>query len=371
MTTGGQLTDADAAERLVTAWNQTHAREVEAWDLQVQADVAEQEEQQRQAQAEEERLRADEERLKEDERKELEKKRPKINDFDDDKMVGDFVLPRPSQFAIGKLKSFSFTELWYFTEEGCSEAQESSRALPDDAYGITRIDDLVALKPVTAFKASKNVIPDADLSWRQMNVGKNTMLRHMELCNWPSKHVDLFARFYLHLELDPMRSRPNGERVLIAYQAKVRRQWHDDIARGQGFNIAQINQRLLATVAEEVWDAIRLEAVRKVSEPLDVSKPLANELPSHTTTTLSPLSQTYHCHCHAAIRKPLCLLMILSHRRKPLHTRLSYKPCQPPCQRQCHTIPFAMPCQSLHDPNHYPPFPLPRPANSPSMPTVN
>ena len=265
MTTGGQLTDADAAERLVTAWNQTHAREVEAWDLQVQTDVAEQEELQRIAQAEEERLKAEEERQKDEEQKELEKKRPKINDFDDDKMVRDFVLPRPSQFAIGKLKSFSFTELWYFTEEGCSEAQESSRTLPDDAYGITRVDDLVALKPVTAFKASKNVIPDADLSWRQMNIGKNTMLRHMELCNWPSKHVDSFARFYLHLELDPMRSRPNGERVLLAYQAKVRRQWHDDIARGQGFNIAQINQRLLATVAEEVWDAIRLEAVRKVS----------------------------------------------------------------------------------------------------------
>ena len=274
MTTGGQLTDADAAERLVTAWNQTHAREVEAWDLQVQTDVAEQEELQRLVQAEEDRLRAEEERQKEDELKEIEKKRPKINDFDDDKMVGDFVLPRPSQFAIGKLKSFSFTELWYFTEEGCSEAQESSRTLPDDAYGITRVDDLVALKPVTAFKASKNVIPDADLSWRQMNIGKNTMLRHMELCNWPSKHVDSFARFYLHLELDPMRSRPNGERVLLAYQAKVRRQWHDDIARGQGFNIAQINQRLLTTVAEEVWDAIRLEAVKKVNISLTCYFPL-------------------------------------------------------------------------------------------------
>ena len=345
MTTGGQLTDADAAERLVTAWNQTHAREVEAWDLQVQADVAEQEEQQRQAQAEEERLRADEERLKEDERKELEKKRPKINDFNDDKMVGDFVLPRPSQFAIGKLKSFSFTELWYFTEEGCSEAQESSRALPDDAYGITRVDDLVALKPVTAFKASKNVIPDVDLSWRQMNVGKNTMLRHMELCNWPSKHVDSFARFYLHLELDPMRSHPNGERVLIAYQAKVRRQWHDDITRGQGFNIAQINQRLLATVAEEVWDAIRLEAIRKVSEPLDVSKPLANELPSHTTTTLSPLSQTYHCHCHAAIRKTTMSFddTITSSQTPAYAPIIQTLPTTMPTPMPCHSVRHAMP----------------------------
>lgn len=172
-------------------------------------------------------------------------------------------MPRPSQFAVGKLKSYSFIELWYFTEEGCSEAQETNRTLPEDAYGITRVDDLVALKPVTAFKASKNAIPDADLTWRQMNIGKNTMLRYMETCDWPRKHIESFARFYLHLELDPMRSRPNGERVLLTYQAKVRRQWHDDLSRGQGFNIAQINHTLLASVAEEVWDTIRLDAMRK------------------------------------------------------------------------------------------------------------
>jgi hypothetical protein len=304
MTVGGQLTNEGAAERLVAAWNQTHTHEVEAWDLQVLADVAEQEEQQRLNQAEEDRLRAEDERQKDDEQKELEKKRPKINDFNDDRMVGDFVMPRPSQFAIGKLKSFNFIELWYFTEEGCSEAQESNRTLPEDAYGITRVDDLVALKPVVAaFKASKNVIPDTDLSWRQMNIGKNTMLRYMELCSWPLKHVKSFARFYLHLELDPMRSRPNGERILLAYQAKVRRQWHDDIARGQGFNIAQINQRLLATVTEEVWDTIRLEAIRKVSFLLSMLKlPFAdNSFPTPSPSLPLMSSQTRHCHCHPAL----------------------------------------------------------------------
>jgi len=152
-------------------------------------------------------------------------------------MVSDFVLPRPLQFTIGKLKSFSFTELWYFTEEGCSEAQESSRTLPDDAYGIMQVNDLVALKPVTAFKALKNI-------------SKNMMLQYMELCNWPLKYVESFAKFYFHLELNPMHLRPNWERVLLAYQSKVQHQWHDNIAQGQGFNIAQINQRLLTTVAK-------------------------------------------------------------------------------------------------------------------------
>ena len=228
--TGRHLNDAAAAEQLATAWNQMHTQGVEAWDLQAQADVAEQEEQHMIAEADEARLRAEDKGQKEDERKELEKKHPKTNDFDNNKMVGDFVMPRPSQFAVGKLKSFSFIKLWYFTEEGCSEVQETNRTLPEDAYGITQVNDLVTLKPVTAFKASKNAISDADLTWRQMSIGKNTMLCYMEICNWPQKHAESFARFYLHLELDPMRSCPNRERVLLAYQAKVRCQWHEDIA---------------------------------------------------------------------------------------------------------------------------------------------
>ena len=265
MANNGQVNNNQAAEQLTAAWNQTHAQEVEAWLQQVQADLAEQEELTRLAEEEEDRRRAEDERLKDEERKEQEKKKPKIGDFDEGRMVSDHVIPRPSQFAIGKLKSFNFVELWYFTDEGCHEAQDSSRAQSDDAYGLTKIDDLVALKPVASFKASRNVIQDADLTWRQMNIAKNNMLRYMDLCGWPPRHSQSFAHFYFNLELDPMRARPNGEKVLILYQAKVRRQWHDDLSRGEGFNISQINQRLLSAVAEEVWDTIRTDAIKKVS----------------------------------------------------------------------------------------------------------
>ena len=163
-----------------------------AWDLQAQADVAEQEQQHMIAEADEARLRADNECQKEDEWKELEKKHPKINDFDNNKMIGYFIMPRPSQFPVGKLKSFSFIKLWYFTEEGCSKAQETNRTLPEDTYGIMQVDDLVALKPVTAFKALKNAISDADLTWRQMNISKNMILHYMEICDWPQKHMESF-----------------------------------------------------------------------------------------------------------------------------------------------------------------------------------
>ena len=265
MAANGQVNNDQAAEQLTAAWNLTHTQEVEAWHQQVQADLAKQEELTRLAEEEEDRRRAEDKRLKEEEKREQEKKKPKIGDFDENRMVSDHVIPRPSQFAIGKLKSFNFVELWYFTDEGCHKAQDSSRAQSDDAYGLTKVDDLVVLKPVASLKASRNVVSDTDLTWRQLNVGKNTMLRYMDLCGWPSRHTQSFAHFYFNLELDPMRARPNGEKVLIIYQAKVRRQWHDDLSRGEGFNISQINQKLLSTVAEEVWDTIRTDAIKKVS----------------------------------------------------------------------------------------------------------
>ena len=108
-----------------------------------------------------------------------------IGNFDENRMVLDHIIPRPSQFAIGKLKSFNFVQLWYFTDEGCHKAQDSSRAQSDDAYGPTKVDDLVVLKPVASPKASQNVILDTNLTWRQLNDGKNTMLQYMDLCGWP------------------------------------------------------------------------------------------------------------------------------------------------------------------------------------------
>ena len=265
MVNNEQVNNDHAVEQLTAAWNLTHEQEVEAWRQQVQVQSAEQEELARLAEEEEERRQAHEEGLKDEEKKEQEKTRPKIANFDEGRMVSDHVMPQPSQFAIGKLKSFNFVELWYFTDEGCHEAQDSSRAQSDDAYGLTKIDDLVALKPVASFKALRDVVPDADLTWRQLNVSKNAMLWYLEVCGWPPKHIQYFALFYFNLEVDPMRSQPHGEKVLTIYQAKVKRQWHDDLARGEGFNIAQINQKPLSAVAEEVWDTVRTDAIKKFS----------------------------------------------------------------------------------------------------------
>ena len=75
---------------------------------------------------EEESLRLEDECQKEEEQKELEKKQLKINDFNDDKMVGDFIMPCPSQFALGKLKSFSLQNFGTSLKKGALKPRNSA-----------------------------------------------------------------------------------------------------------------------------------------------------------------------------------------------------------------------------------------------------
>jgi hypothetical protein len=215
---------------------------------------------------EEERARLEEEeRLAEAERKEQEKKKPKINDFDENRMADSLITPRPSPFALNKLKNLEYVELSYFTPEGCATAAEESKSTSEEAFGLTKLDDFVALKPVASFRASKNVIKDKDLTWRQMTMGKSSMLHHMNKLGWPEKHINALAHFYFVLEDHPMRLRPNGDKILIIFQATIRREWHDALDRNEGFNIAKINPETLRAVADQFYDSKRDEGLNEVS----------------------------------------------------------------------------------------------------------
>jgi len=158
----------------------------------------------------------------------------------------------------------------------------------------------------------------------------------MELCDWPQKHMESLAHFYFNIELKPMQSQPNNERVLITYQAKVRWQWHDDLTRGQGFNITPMNQKLLSTMAEEVWDVVKLDAIRKVSNP---------SLPSFSRDThwqsppphpsSNPLDQHLPCHHHMPYHNALAIPCQHRH-TMPLPSLMPFTYAIPMPHQPCH-----------------------------------
>ncbi|KAF8808794.1 hypothetical protein BYT27DRAFT_7255060 [Phlegmacium glaucopus] len=275
-----QITPQQAVEQLKTAHNTDRQARIEAWDDQVRQEQELIEQQALLQREEEERMRQEEEKAAEAERKELEKKKPKINNFDENRTGDEVIAPRPSPFAINKLKNFDYVELSYFTPEGCAAAMEDkdmSKAVADEAFGIAEVNGIMALRPIASLKAAKNVIRDRDLTWRQMTMGKNAMLHHMNKLGWPEKHINALAHFYFKLEDHPMRLRPNGDEILIIIQAVVRREWHDALERREGFNITNINETTLRTIADEYHDKKRAEGLVEVSH-------LANLYVSHRLT---------------------------------------------------------------------------------------
>ena len=203
--------------------------------------------------------------LQEAEKAEAEKKKPKMKDFDDAITVSDFIAPRPAQYALRRIEDFEYVELWYFTPEGCADATQRQLTQHDDTFGLTKVDDIVTLKSVSSLKASRNVIPDAELSFRQMSMAKNTFLPLMTKYQWSAKSVAAFAQLYTQLELHHYRQREFGERALITYQARVRREWHDQLKLGSAFNIGIINEDLLHGIFKEIMDKAQMLSLSEVS----------------------------------------------------------------------------------------------------------
>ncbi|KAG0695760.1 hypothetical protein DFH29DRAFT_1083247 [Suillus ampliporus] len=249
---GTQTTHQEVAAELATVWQQDRDLRVADWARQVDEDI---------------RLAADAAQAERELAEQDQKKKPKINDFKSGTVVGDTLTPRPSQYAIHKLKSFEYVELWYFSPDGCKETSDEAKTNSEDTFGLTRVDDFVALKPVASFKPSRKAIQDHSLEWRQFDLAKNSFLLHINKLSWPKKHQRALTMFFMNVIAHPYRSEPLGERALLVYVARVRRDWHDTLVLNNAFDISIFNLTLLKNMAEEIWNKARHDSLTEVSIP--------------------------------------------------------------------------------------------------------
>lgn len=263
------VSDEDAITALVRAWTDGNEAQKQAWVLQQEEDQRIRAEEERLRDQEAAALRQQEEAEAEAERVAIEKKKPKMNGFDPSKSVGDTIIPNPSQYALTKLGSFQWIELWYFSPEACLEAAQQAYSTSDDVFGIAKTEDALGFRQISTARASKNVIQDKDLTWRTFSLAKTNYVRHITKANWPHLHVQSIVDLFFELENHPWRIRLNGERVLLLYLDRVRKEWHTRLALGDGFNIAIINSRLLDEVNDEVWNTSQSDGLmRSVSSLL-------------------------------------------------------------------------------------------------------
>ena len=182
-------------------------------------------------------------------------------------MISSCVAPRPSQYALRRLESFEYLELWYLTQEGCVDAAQHQHTQNDDTFGLTKVDDVVALRQVSGLRASKNVVPDINLSFRQMSITKTILIQQMTRYQWPNEAVGALANFFTQIEAHSFRLREFGEQALLTYQARVRQNWHDSLKQNTAFDIALFNEELLQSIYREVVNKAHVQSLNEVSFP--------------------------------------------------------------------------------------------------------
>ncbi|KIK75013.1 hypothetical protein PAXRUDRAFT_174082, partial [Paxillus rubicundulus Ve08.2h10] len=176
------------------------------------------------------------------EQHEQDKKKPKINSFNSHSMVCNTLLAHPSQFAIQKLKSFEYVELWYFTPEGCHITSDKNKSMARGSYTFTEEGQYLSLKSSASHKPSPKAVLDQHLSWHQFNLGKNNYLLHPAKLKWPEEPQVSLALFFMTIISHEYRTSPNGERTLLEYQSQVHRDWHDCLLiETEAFNIGLFN----------------------------------------------------------------------------------------------------------------------------------
>ena len=253
------LTTEEAAQQMKDAWVCENQRKVDAWNVQQQQDLVEQEEQARIARDTEEARRAQQEAEAEEARKETDKKKPKLKSFNQERQIEKWIEARPAAYALNKLNNLEYVELDYFTPRSCKEAMaDTNKSVSNDTLTFTQQGDSFAIRPLAALKPSRHIRNDEELTWEEMMDAKNIMLHYMGKSGvWEDEHALCVATFYINLDYHPRKSQKNGKQALLLYQSRACREWFDALKRDEGFNLALIQDDLLRSLAEEVNNAIQ------------------------------------------------------------------------------------------------------------------
>ncbi|KIK98419.1 hypothetical protein PAXRUDRAFT_9550 [Paxillus rubicundulus Ve08.2h10] len=189
--------DQQAIERLLAAWQADRATRITAWNTwkEAEARAAKEVEEMCRACEEEEEAAANKEAVHE--WREEEKKRLKMNTFTPGLSIADVLIHPPSQ-------------------------------------------------------ASRNVLPDHELSFSEFLKAKNCFLDYAKKTNWPVINLNALVKFFWFLETHPSLQIPLREKIILTYTSRVCFDWHRELKAGRGYNISVINSRLLDTITQDI-----------------------------------------------------------------------------------------------------------------------
>ena len=175
--------------------------------------------------------------------------------FDPDARIATTLTARPADYAIKRIEARKHVPLWYFSREGLREAARAVRQSDEnDTLAVTKAEEgQVTVRPAGSLAASKNAKLDHQLSYNEFMYAKNLFLTALDNAKWGDDAIDSFNWFFHNLDNHSLREEGDrGERALLLYASRARIDWHDKLALRKAYNIATINEDLLAKIAREL-----------------------------------------------------------------------------------------------------------------------
>jgi hypothetical protein len=230
-------------------------------------------------------------------------KNSKLNAFDPNHGVG--------RFEHGQHVGIQYIESDYFTVRGCREAAvDADRSNSHDTFGFAQLEGTIAIRPLSAQKASRNVRNNKDISWEEM-------------LSWPS----------LGCGRQPTRSSPPPSSSLQNYTRADRTQtgrrpccYTRAVSGKSGSvpssatrvsNLEIISEDFLWACTDIINDQIRKRETEQVRATPTCTGSLANARPSLQPSHLC----SNHLNTHAACCSAIC------HLRCARHLLLAMCPC--------------------------------------------
>jgi hypothetical protein len=274
----GHAADHEAAAQSLTInWRGWNEEQRNAWDAQVLADEQAAEEAQHVAKEQAAAAQAA-----------AVNKPFKMNTIKPGQFISADLDIQPTAYAMARVENGEHVDLWYFGNEGCTDAAHAPQSIINDALAVTKDGDsgCLTLQPYSTSSPSTRARKDHDLTFPQFLTVYKRFIQHIIDAGWPAVNVASLNALFTTLEMHPFHRVKHGEAALLLYQSHVRAHWHDHIKADKGFEIHIIDNTKLNIYMVEVADAARALEERMVRAP---KLPLAMQNPNQfffLTTTM-------------------------------------------------------------------------------------
>lgn len=250
--------EQQAAEILENLWHIQNESDKRRWAAKIREEAQEAEAERRQAEEAQALLTQQEAAILEERKKNKSKYAP-IRNAD----VPSNPVILPCQYAVRKMKSGDYCELFYFTNSGLEEASRNTFTADEDALVmLPTADGMHKWIPAGAARDPKvQIAKDENLTWEQFNEAAPRMIVLMKENDWPDDRIDMHVSFWSALQNHRWRHDfdTHKQRALLLYQAQQRRHWHLSIGSSNSWSLARINQELLDEARETIFNQFRLQ----------------------------------------------------------------------------------------------------------------